>query len=91
MWIRYNGEKIYNSPEVRNFKPKERRNLATKDAESLMERQPQWFKISKAPVKAVIEVIKEAPGKIMSTLENKTKKDEKKKDDISIDIGEVKE
>lgn len=85
MWIRYNGKKIYNSPEVRNFKPKERRNLNIKDAESLIKRQPQWFKVTKAPAKVVIEAIKEAPGKIMSTLENKTEKDEKKKDDINIE------
>ncbi len=86
MWIRYSGTKIYNSPEVRNFKPKERRNLSSKDAQSLMERQPQWFKVSKAPAKVVIEAIKGAPGKIIDALENKTEKDEEKKDNVNIDI-----
>ena len=85
MWIKYIGKKIYNSPEVRNFRPKECRNLESKDAQALMERQPQWFKVSKAPVKEVIKVIQEAPGKIKDAIENKAEKDEKKKDDISIE------
>jgi len=79
MWLKYIGTKIYNSPEVRNFKPKECRNLNNNDAESLIERQPQWFKVSKAPIKEVIKVIQEVPGKIKGALENKTEKDEEKK------------
>lgn len=86
MWVKYIGKKIYNSPEVRNFRPKECRNLENKDAQALIERQPQWFKVSKAPVKEVIKVIQEAPGKIKDALENKTKKEEEKKDSVNIDI-----
>ena len=85
MWIKYIGKKMYSGPGVRDFKPKERRNLSSKVSSYLVEKYPKWFKVTKAPVKEVIEAIKEVPGKIMGTLENKTEKDEKKKDDINIE------
>jgi len=88
LWIKYIGEKPYNSMKVRNFKPKERRDLSPNIVKYLLETFPNCFKQTKAPVKEVIEAIKEAPKVIKEALKDKSVKEDKKskKEDIDIEV-----
>jgi len=88
LWIKYVGEKSYNSMKVRNFKSKEHRDLNPELAKHLLEKYPNWFKQTKAPVKEVIEAIKEVPKVIKEALKDKSVKEDKKskKEDIDIEV-----
>lgn len=91
MWIRYIGEKPYNSMKVRDFKPKERRNLDSDLAKHLLEKYPNWFKQTKPPVKEVLGIIKETPKVIKEAFKGKLAekdKDKKVKGDIDIEVTE---